>query len=59
MYLYSKIFYSLDVFVFRIKEEPSTEIQFPVLDENDEVGEAEHLLQLEGKFECLVQLEGK
>ena len=32
----------------RIKEEPSADIQFPVLDENDEVSEAD-LLQLEGK----------
>ena len=35
----------------RIKEEPSADIQFPVLDENDEVTEAEQLLQLEGNFE--------
>lgn len=34
---------------YRIKEEPSAEIQFPVLDENDEVIEAERFLQLEGK----------
>ncbi|XP_048243759.1 STAGA complex 65 subunit gamma-like isoform X1 [Haliotis cracherodii] len=34
--------------VIRIKDEPCAEIQFPTLDENDEVNEAEQLLQLEG-----------
>nr|KAG5709235.1 hypothetical protein BaRGS_017987 [Batillaria attramentaria] len=45
--------------VIRIKEEPSAEIQFPVLDENDEVSEAEQLLQLEGlgSFEITVEHE--
>lgn len=45
--------------VIRIKEEPSAEIQFPVLDENDEVTEAEQLLQLEGlgSFEITVEHE--
>ncbi|KAK7097852.1 STAGA complex 65 subunit gamma-like [Littorina saxatilis] len=49
-----------DVFnVIRIKEESSADIQFPVLDENDEVTEAEQLLQLEGlgSFEITVEHE--
>ena len=44
--------------VDRIKEEPSADIQFPVLDENDEVTEAD-LLQLEGKCGSILQSEGK
>ncbi|KAK3100748.1 hypothetical protein FSP39_024618 [Pinctada imbricata] len=45
--------------VIRIKEEPSSEIQFPVLDENDELNDAEQLLQLEGLggFEITVEHE--
>ncbi|PVD34559.1 hypothetical protein C0Q70_05835 [Pomacea canaliculata] len=45
--------------IIRIKEEPSAEIQFPVLDENDEVIEAERFLQLEGlgSFEITVEHE--
>lgn len=45
--------------VIRIKEEPSADIQFPVLDDNDEVTEAEHLLQLDGlsNFEITVEHE--
>ncbi|XP_076446160.1 STAGA complex 65 subunit gamma-like [Babylonia areolata] len=45
--------------VIRIKEEPSADIQFPVLDENSEVSEAEQLLQLEGlgSFEITVEHE--
>lgn len=40
-----------DNFLFtRIKEESSSEIQFPVLDENDELNDAEQLLQLEGQY---------
>lgn len=38
------------LFFFRIKEESSSEIQFPVLDENDELNDAEQLLQLEGQY---------
>ena len=41
---------SKDCFVFRIKEESSSEINFPVLDENDELNDAEQLLQLEGGY---------
>lgn len=37
----------LSVCFSRIKEEPSSEIQFPVFDENDDITD-EHLLQLEG-----------
>lgn len=37
-------------FFCRIKEESSSEIQFPVLDENDELNDAEQLLQLEGQY---------
>ena len=36
----------------RIKEEPSNDIQFPLLDENSEVNEAEQLLNIES--ECLL-----
>ncbi|XP_061183989.1 STAGA complex 65 subunit gamma-like isoform X2 [Saccostrea echinata] len=45
--------------VIRIKEESSSEIQFPVLDENDELNDAEQLLQLEGLggFEITVEHE--
>ncbi|XP_060083650.1 STAGA complex 65 subunit gamma-like [Ylistrum balloti] len=45
--------------VIRIKEEPCSEIQFPVLDENDEINDAEQLLQLEGLsgFEITVEHE--
>uniref|UniRef100_A0A0B6Z4R9 Bromodomain associated domain-containing protein n=1 Tax=Arion vulgaris TaxID=1028688 RepID=A0A0B6Z4R9_9EUPU len=45
--------------VIRIKEEPSTEIQFPLLDENDEVIETEQLLNIEslGTFEITVEHE--
>ncbi|KAK3099948.1 hypothetical protein FSP39_012327 [Pinctada imbricata] len=45
--------------VIRIKEEPSSEIQFPFLDENDELNDAEQLLQLEGLggFEITVEHE--
>ncbi|CAG2201911.1 SUPT7L [Mytilus edulis] len=44
--------------VIRIKEEPSSEIQFPVFDENDDITD-EHLLQLEGLsgFEITVEHE--
>lgn len=34
---------------FRIKEGPSTDIQFPELDEKDDVAEAGQLLHLKGK----------
>ncbi|KAL3879103.1 hypothetical protein ACJMK2_031416 [Sinanodonta woodiana] len=45
--------------VIRIKEEPHSEINFPVLDDNDEVIEAEQLLNLEGLvgFEITVEHE--
>jgi hypothetical protein len=43
-------------FPFRIKEESSSEIQFPVLDENDELNDAEQLLQLEGLLFILLPL---
>ncbi|CAL1539764.1 unnamed protein product [Lymnaea stagnalis] len=45
--------------VIRIKEESSAEIQFPLLDENDEVNEAEQLLNIEslGTFEITVEHE--
>lgn len=44
--------------VIRIKEEPCSEIQFPVFDENDDITD-EHLLQLEGLrgFEITVEHE--
>ena len=47
-------FENILIFFFRIKEEPSADIQFPVLDENDEVTEAEHLLQLDGNYYMIV-----
>ncbi|BFZ14518.1 hypothetical protein BsWGS_17557 [Bradybaena similaris] len=45
--------------VIRIKEESSSEIQFPLLDENDEVSETEQLLNIEslGAFEITVEHE--
>ncbi|KAK3778819.1 hypothetical protein RRG08_013087 [Elysia crispata] len=45
--------------VIRIKEEPSNDIQFPLLDENSEVNEAEQLLNIEslGAFEITVEHE--
>ncbi|ESO89437.1 hypothetical protein LOTGIDRAFT_165034 [Lottia gigantea] len=45
--------------VIRIKEEACSEIQFPSLDDNDEGGETEHLLQLDGlgSFEITVEQE--
>ncbi|GFN74727.1 staga complex 65 subunit gamma [Plakobranchus ocellatus] len=45
--------------VIRIKEEPSNDIQFPLLDENSEVNEAEQLLNIEslGTFEITVEHE--
>ncbi|CAG5125878.1 unnamed protein product [Candidula unifasciata] len=45
--------------VIRIKEEPSSEIQFPLLDENDEVTETEQLLNIESlsAFEITVEHE--
>ncbi|XP_059163156.1 STAGA complex 65 subunit gamma-like [Physella acuta] len=45
--------------VIRIKDEYNSEIQFPLLDENDEVNEAEQLLNIEtlGQFEITVEHE--
>ncbi|KAJ8297988.1 hypothetical protein KUTeg_024519 [Tegillarca granosa] len=45
--------------VIRIKEEPCSEIQFPVLDENDDLNETEQLLNLDalGGFEITVEHE--
>jgi len=45
--------------VIRIKEETSGDMNFPLLDENDEVNEAEHLLNIEslGTFEITVEHE--
>ena len=44
-FLFFNVFF---VYYFnRIKEEPCSEIQFPVFDENDDITD-EHLLQLEG-----------
>ncbi|KAL5011540.1 hypothetical protein ScPMuIL_010091 [Solemya velum] len=45
--------------LIRIKDEPCSEIHFPVMDETDEVNEAEQLLQLEvlGNLEITVEQE--
>ncbi|KAH9510019.1 STAGA complex 65 subunit gamma [Bulinus truncatus] len=45
--------------VIRIKDESNTEIQFPLLDDNDEVNDAEQLLNIEslGTFEITVEHE--
>ncbi|XP_055893089.1 STAGA complex 65 subunit gamma-like [Biomphalaria glabrata] len=45
--------------VIRIKDEANAEIQFPLLDDNDEVNEAEQLLNIEslGTFEITVEHE--
>lgn len=45
--------------VIRIKEEPSNDIQFPLLDENSEINQTEQLLNIEslGTFEITVEHE--